>query len=364
MKLHEISTFLERKIPLQFQEDYDNCGLLVGDPDLEVTGALLCLDITMKVMDEAIGKGMNLLISHHPILFRGLKKVVQGHRESELVIKAIKNNLAIYAIHTNLDNAAGGLNVLLMKKIGVPDPVILSPRRNALSKLVTFVPTDYAETVREAIFTAGAGVIGKYDSCSFNLPGRGTFRASSLANPYVGKKNELHVEPEIRIEAIVPSHLISQAVKAMIGAHPYEEVAYDIYPLSNAFPGLGAGVIGELDTKMRPGEFLANMKRVLGLKMIRHTRTGRNFVKKIALCTGSGSFLIPEVLAAGADAFVTSDLKYHDFFEGEGRLLLADIGHYESEHMVKEWLYDTLIEKFPNFACLKSQVITNPIHYL
>jgi len=364
MKLHEITDFLEMRVPLQFREDYDNCGLLIGDPDVVVTGALLCLDITMKVIEEAVGKGLNLIISHHPILFRGVKKLVSGNGESDLVIRAIKNNLAIYALHTNLDNAPGGLNALVMKKIGVLHPEILSPARNTLSKLVTFVPVDHSDKVRDALFNAGAGVIGNYDSCSFNLPGKGTFRASSAANPFVGKKHQLHVEPEIRIEVIVPSHLLSQVVSEMLKAHPYEEVAYDIYPLSNTFQVYGSGVIGELDSKMKTGDFLSHLKKVLGLKVIRHTKSGRNFVKKIALCTGSGSFLIPDAIAAGADAFITSDLKYHDFFEGEGTILLADIDHYESEHMVKEWLHDALIEKFPNFASLKSQVITNPIHYI
>jgi dinuclear metal center YbgI/SA1388 family protein len=363
MKLLEIGRFLEHKVPLRFQEDYDNSGLLLGDPAMEVKGALLCLDVTPKVIDEAIGKGLNLIISHHPFIFKGLKKLVHGSEENTLVSKAIKNDIAIYAIHTNLDNARDGLNGMLMRKLGVMKYTILAPRKNMLSKLVTFSPTGHADKVKSALFSAGAGVIGNYDCCSFNLQGSGTFRASADANPFVGKKEALHVEQETRIEVIVPDHLLARVVEAMICAHPYEEVPYDIYPLSNTFPGAGAGALGDLPLNMKENDFLAHLKRSLGLKVIRHTKTGRNQVKRVALCSGSGAFLIPDAIAAGANAFVTADLKYHDFFTGAGKLLLADIGHYESEHLVKEWLYDALIEKFPNFACLKSQVNTNPIHY-
>ncbi|MEI6454701.1 MAG: Nif3-like dinuclear metal center hexameric protein [bacterium] len=363
MKLQEICRFLEHKAPLRLQEDYDNSGLLVGDPAMEITGALLCLDVTPEVVDEAIGLGLNLIISHHPFIFKGLKKLVHGSAENTMISKAIKNDIAIYAIHTNLDNARNGLNGLLMRKLGVDRYSILAPRKNMLSKLVTFSPTGYAEKVKSALFAAGAGVIGNYDCCSYTLQGSGTFRASGDANPFVGNKEELHTEQEARIEVIVPDHLLPVVVEAMISAHPYEEVAYDIYPLSNAYPGAGAGVVGDLPVKLKVSEFLVHLKNSLGLKVLRHTKAARKQVKRVALCSGSGAFLIPDAIAAGADVFVTADLKYHDFFIGAGVILLADIGHYESEHLVKEWLYDALIEKFPNFACLKSQVNTNPIHY-
>jgi dinuclear metal center YbgI/SA1388 family protein len=364
MKLHEICRYLEQKAPLPFQEDYDNSGLLIGDPQMDLTGALLSLDITEKVLDEAITAGCNLIIAHHPLLFRGVRKIIPGAGESDLLLKAIKNDVAIYAIHTSLDNSLNGLNGLLMRKLGVPSHRILAPRMNMLSKLVTFAPTLHAEKVRSALFTAGAGVIGNYDSCSFNQMGEGTFRAAGDANPFVGEKLQLHREPETRIEVIVPGHLLQKVIASLISSHPYEEVAYDLYPLSNPFPGAGAGAIGELPSGMRTGDFLRHLKKTFGLDFLRHTAAGKKVIKRVALCSGSGSFLIPDALAAGADAFVTADLKYHDFFAGKGELLIADIGHYESEHFVKEWLYDTVIEKFPNFACLKSKVNTNPIHYL
>lgn len=363
MILKDLCTFLENKAPLSLQEEYDNSGLLLGDPATEVSGALLCLDITEEVMDEAIGKGCNLIISHHPMVFKGLKKLVHGTSETKLLCKAIKNELAIYSIHTNLDNCLEGLNGLLMKKIGIKDYQVIRSSRGKLIKLVTFCPTEYAERIRLVLFEAGAGVIGKYDSCSFNASGQGTFRASENTNPFVGKKNVLHFENEVRIEVILPNYLRNQVVSSLLQNHPYEEVAYDLYPLENDYPETGSGAFGELSRKQSGEGFLSHLKSSLGLKIIRHSKLGPDPIKHIGICTGSGNFLIGEAVSAKLDVFVTSDLKYHDFFSAGDHLLLVDIGHYESEHWVKEWIHDMLIEKFPTFACLISQVNTNPIYY-
>ncbi len=363
MKIAEITQYLESLSPLSFQEEYDNCGLLVGDPESEFHKALLCLDLTEDVMAEAISSQCNLVISHHPFIFRGLNHLRSGQPETKVIVKAIKNDVAIYAIHTNLDNTLHGLNALVLAKIGISRYRILSPKAGLLSKLAVFCPDSHAGKVRQALFDAGAGRIGEYDSCSFNVKGEGTFRASDRANPFVGEKNNLHVENETRTEAVFPRHLENKILDALMAAHPYEEVAYDLYALHNKHPHAGAGLIGEFDEPCDEALFLDRVKQNLRIPVIRHSPFLSKPVKTVALCTGSGSFLIQEAVRSKADAFLTADLKYHDFFGMDGTLLLADIGHYESENWVKEWLHAALIEKFPNFAFLISDVNTNPVHY-
>jgi dinuclear metal center YbgI/SA1388 family protein len=363
MKIAEILRHLESLSPLSLQEEYDNCGLLLGNPDCEFQKALLCLDLTTEVMEEAISSQCNLVISHHPFIFRGLKKLTSGQPETEIITLAIKNNIAIYAIHTNLDNTLYGLNALFLSKIGINACRILSPKTGLLAKLAVFCPVDHAGNVRQALFDAGAGHIGHYDCCSFNLDGEGTFRASEKANPYVGEKNRIHTEPETRIEVVFPHYLADKILSALIAAHPYEEVAYDLYPLLNGMSQAGAGVIGKLEIPCDEAEFLDRVKKNLDVPVIRHSTFLSKPVKTVAICTGSGSFLIPDAIRSQADIFLTADLKYHDFFGMEKKMLLADIGHYESEQIVKEWLYAALIEKFPNFAFLISKVDTNPVHY-
>jgi len=363
MKISEIIRHLESISPLSLQEDYDNCGLLLGDPALEFQKALLCLDLTKEVMAEAISNQCNLVISHHPFIFRGLKKLTQDQPETEIITLAIKNDIAIYAMHTNLDNTLDGLNASILSKLGISRYRILSPKSGLLTKLAVFCPVDHADKVRQALFDAGAGRIGNYDCCSYNVNGQGTFRASDQANPYVGEKNRIHVEQETRIEVIFPGYLENRIVEALIAVHPYEEVAYDLYPLRNKMSQAGAGLIGELDEPLDETQFLIRVKNNLNIPVIRHSPFLSKTIKTVALCTGSGGFLIREAIGANADAYLTADLKYHNFFEAENRLLLADIGHYESEQGVKDWLYDAFIEKFPTFAFLISEVNTNPVHY-
>ena len=363
MKIADIANHLESLSPLSLQEDYDNCGLLLGNPETEFHKALLCLDLTVPVMAEAIENQCNLIISHHPFIFRGLKKLTPAQTETSLITMAIKHDIAVYAIHTNLDNTLQGLNSLVLSKIGVSGFRILSPKEGFLSKLAVFCPNYHADKVRQALFQAGAGVIGNYDECSFNVEGQGTFRASEMANPFVGEKNKLHFENEVRIEVIFPRHLERFVVDALLKAHPYEEVAYDLYPLENRFMQAGAGLVGELQEPCDEILFLERLKEILNIPVIRHSPLRSKPVKRVALCTGSGSFLIREAIKSHADVYLTADLKYHDFFEMENNLLLADVGHYETEQWVKEWLHAALIEKFPNFAFLISKVNTNPVHY-
>ncbi|MCX6286457.1 MAG: Nif3-like dinuclear metal center hexameric protein [Bacteroidetes bacterium] len=364
MKLKELTSFLESFAPLAFQEDYDNTGLLTGGPEQEISAALICLDITPGTIDEAVSRDCNLIISHHPFIFRGLKKIEPGKMESDLLVSLIKHDIAVYAIHTNLDNALGGLNEFLCRRLGISNAKILREKTGMLSKIVTFCPLDYTEKVRHALFEAGAGMIGKYDFCSYNISGQGTFRASSEASPFVGKQNSIHVEDETRIEIVFPDHIKNKLIKALLEAHPYEEVAYDIYSLSNSFPACGAGMIGELEKPVSAGDFLKSVKHKLNIKMIRHSNFPDREIRKVAICSGSGSFLIPDALRAGADVFLTADVKYHDFFNVNGGILLADIGHYESEQWIKDLLTEKLIEKFPTFAVLSSGLNTNPVNYL
>jgi len=364
MLLKEITDFLESIAPLAFQEDYDNSGLLAGNPEHEISAALLCLDITQGSIDEAVSRGCKLIISHHPFIFRGLKRIEPGKKESDILVSVIKNDIAVYAIHTNLDNARFGLNEFLCRKLGLSNVKILSAKSGMLSKLVTFCPLDFTTEVRNALFDAGAGVIGKYDFCSYNITGQGTFRASSDAKPFVGEKNSIHYENETRIEVIFPNHIQDRLLKALLSVHPYEEVAYDIYPLSNTFFSCGAGMTGEMEKPMKAGDFLESVKHKLNVKMIRHSELPVTKIRKIAICSGSGSFLIPDAIRAGADVFLTADVKYHDFFDANGRILIADIGHYESEQWIKDLLTERLNEKFPTFAVLSSGLNTNPVNYL
>lgn len=363
MTIKEITSVLEHFAPLGLQEDYDNSGLLLGSPDTDISGILITLDVTEEILDEALTSNCNLVIAHHPLIFKGLKRLVGADHVQRLTVKAIRNNIAVYAMHTNLDNSVHGLNARICELLEIKNCRILQPGKGLLSKLVTFCPVDHADRVRQALFDAGAGHIGNYDFCSYNITGQGTFRASDDTNPFVGRKNELHIETETRIEVILPNYHRAAVVAALLDTHPYEEVAYDIYPLSNTTGFAGSGVTGMLDTPVPETEFLEKVKKNLGIPFLRHSETMDRKISQVAVCTGSGSFLIPEAIKSGAQAFLTADLKYHDFFDTDKRLLLVDIGHYESERFAKDLIYGILNEKFPNFAILISKINTNPVHY-
>jgi len=363
MKLSLIINELEDFAPTSLQEDYDNSGLLVGDRGMEISSALICMDITDEVMQEASKGGFNLVISHHPFIFTGIKRVTEKNMQNRILVHAIKNDIAIYAMHTNLDNSAKGVNAMLGERIGLDNLKILSPMEGKLRKLVTFCPTDHADKVRDALFKAGAGQIGNYDGCSYNIDGKGSFRAGEEADPFVGNPGDLHFEEEVRIETIYPVHLEKSILASMKESHPYEEVAYDIYPLANSNPLTGAGMIGEYKDALSEQDFLALIKKSLGTGVIRHSRLLGKPIRKVAYCGGSGSFLIKHAIHQGADAFVTGDMKYHQFFEAENKLLIADVGHYESEQFTKDLVMQILKEKFPNFALQNSNVNTNAVKY-
>lgn len=364
MKLKEITEYLESLAPLSFQEQYDNSGLIVGNPEKEINKALICIDCTEEVIDESISNRCDLIISHHPLIFEGLKKITGYNYTERAVIKAIKQDIAIYSIHTNFDNIIDGVNRKIAEVIGLKNCKILSPKKNLLKKLVTFCPVAQAKEVRQAIFSAGAGVIGNYDECSYNTEGYGTFRACKGAIPYVGEIDKQHSEPEIRIETIYPVYKEPEILKALFKAHPYEEVAYDLYPLENEFARVGAGIIGELKKEENTLDFLKKIKTKFQTDCIRHTRIIKEKVKSIAICGGAGVFLLSEAIKNDMDIFITSDLKYHQFFDADDKIIIADIGHYESEQFTKNFLIDLLNKKFFNFAFQISKINTNPIKYL
>ena len=364
MKIQDITRYLESVAPLSYQESYDNAGLIVGDAQAEVTGVLLCLDSVEAVIDEALAKGCNLVIAHHPIVFGGLKKFNGRNYVERTVMKAIKNDVAIYAIHTNLDNVArNGVNAKISERLGLLNTRILAPKKDLMRKLVVFCPTDHAEAVRNAMFGAGAGAIGDYDQCSFNLDGTGTFRASDDADPFVGKKGERHHEAEVRIEVVYNKDRERAVISAMSQAHPYEEVAHDIYALQNASPQIGSGMIGELKEPLSEEAFLTMLKKQLNTACVRHTATLGKPVKTVAVCGGAGSFLLGAAKGQRADVFVTADYKYHQFFDADGQIMIADVGHYESEQYTIELLAGILKEKFANFALHLTDINTNPINY-
>ena len=362
MKISEITSYLEEIAPLSFQESYDNSGLLLGDIGKEINSALLTLDVTEEVLDEAIRSKAGLIVAHHPIIFKGIKKLTGSNEVEKVILKAIKENIAIYAAHTNMDSVPHGVNSFICNELGLANRQVLKPMEDVLYKLVTFVPDESIADVREAIFKAGAGNVGNYDSCSFSLNGTGSFRGGKNTNPFVGEKGKMHFENEIRLESIIPKHLKKKVLKALFEAHPYEEVAFDLYPLENEYGLAGMGIIGGLPHDMDEMVFMELLKSKLNLKLIRHSPFTCKKVKNVAICGGAGSFVLGDAISADADVFISGDFKYHEFFQAERKILIADIGHYESEQYVKQIFYDLLIEKFPTFAFQISETNTNPVN--
>lgn len=363
MKIQDITSLLESMAPVSLQESYDNAGLITGDGQWDCTGIITALDATEEVILEAIEKKCNLVVAHHPIIFSGLKKINGKNYVERAVIAALKNNIAIYAIHTNLDNILAGVNGRMADQLGLINRQVLQPKNNILKKLFVFVPVAFAEKLRSAIFLAGGGHISNYSECSFNTEGTGTFKAGEGAHPFVGNIGERRSENEVKLEVIFPAWLERKILATMLAIHPYEEVAYDIISLDNEYSETGSGLIGELAVPLSETDLLGLLKKQFGLSVIRHSPLTGKMLKKLALCGGAGNFLIAAAVAAGADFYITSDIKYHEFFDANGRLVIADIGHFESEQFTIDLLFDVLREKFPNFAVLKTGVKTNPVHY-
>jgi dinuclear metal center YbgI/SA1388 family protein len=364
MKISDIVTCLERMAPRAYQESYDNTGLLTGHWDWECKGVMTTLDATAEVILEAVELGCNLVVAHHPIIFKGLKKINGENYVERAVIAALKHDIAIYAIHTNLDNMAnGGVNGRIADMLGMIDRRPLTPMAGTLQKLYCFVPVSHLDVVRAAIFEAGAGNIGDYSECGFITEGTGSFRGREGTNPFVGEPGIRHEEREGRLEVIMPAHICQQVVQAMISAHPYEEVAYDVISLSNSHPRVGSGLIGDLPDGVGEQAFLERIKQVFHVPVVRHTKLSGRPIKRVAVCGGAGSFLISKALSAGVQFYITADVKYHEFFDANDRLVIADIGHFESEQFTVDLLFEVLQEKFRNFAILKSGIMTNPVNY-
>jgi dinuclear metal center YbgI/SA1388 family protein len=374
MKIRELTQFLERIAPPQYQESYDNAGLIVGNPDAEITGILTCLDSTEAIVNEAVAKGCNLIVAHHPIVFKGLKRLNGRNYVERTILAAIKNEVAIYAIHTNLDSVLrGGVNTRICERLGLTSLKILSPKRQSLTKLVTFIPLENTQNVLTALYAAGAGQIGEYKNCSFRTQGIGTFLPTGEAQPHIGTLGQIAEVSENRVEVIFPNFLQGQILHALRKSHPYEEVAYYLQALENENQEVGAGMVGDLAEAMDELEFLYFLKETMQTKCVRHTLLRGSAVKRVAVCGGSGSFLLRDAISSGADVFVTADFKYHEFFDAEKKLVIADIGHFESEQftidLLKEHIEQFLVGKEVRKNLTKKYVFsteinTNPVNYL
>ncbi len=364
MKLKELCDSLESWAPLAYQESYDNSGLIVGDKAAELTGVLVSLDCVESVVDEAIAKGCNVVVSHHPIVFKGLKTFTGKNYVERTVLKAIKNDIALYAIHTNLDNVHTGVNKMLADKIGLINTRVLVPKKEVIKQLVTYALPNEAEDIRNALFKIGAGALGEYSDCSFSVSGSASFKGSENSNPVVGEKGERTCQIEERIEVLFPAYMESKVISTLKSKHSYEEVAYSVVSLNNENQNVGSGMLGELSVAKNALDFLGTLKNNLHADGIRYTSLVNNEIKKVAICGGAGSFLLPAAIRSGADIFITGDFKYHEFFDAENKIIIADVGHYESEQYTKDLIADFLSEKFPKFAVHLSEVSTNPINYL
>ncbi len=364
MNIADIVSLLEKQAPIALQEDYDNCGLLVGSSTWECSGVLLTVDVTPDVVQEAIDSDLNMIVAHHPLIFKGLKRLSGNSVVERSVNMAIKNDIAIYACHTSIDNALGGVSHQMAKKLALTEIKTLAPQHGKLLKLTVFVPHRHADSVSNALFAAGAGKIGNYDSCSYTSEGVGSFRACQGANPFVGGIGEIHHEPETKIEVVLPSWRRSAVIEAMLQAHPYEEPAYDIIATENTAL-TGCGAIGNLSEPLSASLLVEKVKTVFGSPITRCSKFDMNTpISRVAMCGGSGSFLVPNAIAQGAQAFITSDTKYHDFIDYADKILIIDIGHHESENCTKDIFYHIITEKFPIFAVRYSQSDINPIKYL
>lgn len=363
MKVKDILTTLEAWAPPSYQESYDNSGLLIGDASAAFAKALITLDVTEAVLDEAIEKGCNLIIAHHPLIFGGIKRITGKHWVERCIIKAIKNDLIIYAIHTNLDNVHDGVNAMIARKIGLQNVSILKPKSSTLTKLVTFVPIEQTQRVLDALYQAGMGEIGHYDHCSFRMVGTGTFRPDALANPAIGTNGKDEEVEEHRIEGIFPNHIQGKIIAALKQSHPYEEVAYYLQALQNSNQDIGSGAIGKLDSPMSSEAFIAALKSRMELNTVKCTAFVKKKISKVAVCGGAGGFLLRDAKRQQADIFITSDYKYHEFFEADQQIIIADIGHYESEVFTKDLIAEKLKTEYSEGQFLRSEVITNPVQY-
>ncbi len=360
----DIVSFFEEIAPFSYQESYDNSGLLVGNPAMEVKGILCSLDCTEAVIEDAIAQGCNVIVSHHPIVFKGLKRLTGANYVERTVIKAIQNNIALIAVHTNLDAYRFGVSHVIANKLNLQNQQILSPAKDSLVKLVALVPKEFKENVLQSLANVGAGEIGNYSDCSYASEGKGRFKPNTSANPFIGKANEIEEVEETKVEVLVEKAKLSKVLSALKEAHPYEEMVYDIIPITNENTYWGAGIVGDLPKEVNTLEVLQTIKKEFNAESVRYTQVHKEKIQRIAVCGGSGSFLLKDAICSKADLFLTADFKYHEFFDAENRIIIADIGHFESEQHIVEWFVAILSKNFTNFALRLTNVNTNPINYL
>ena len=363
MRIQKIIDVIEEWAPPVYAEDFDNVGLIIGDAYRDCKGVLVTHDTLENVVDECISKNLNLIVSFHPIIFSGLKKLTQSSYVERVIIKAIKNDICVYAIHTALDNHRYGVSHALAENLGLLNIKVLSPKKNSIRKLITYAPKDKVSLLLENLYKAGAGSIGNYDECSFSSIGMGTFKGNQKSNPKVGERGKKTVTDEVQINLIFEFHKQTEILQALFKFHPYEEVAYEVFKLKNENQNIGMGSIGDLEKEMDEEEFISTIQKKLNIEMIRHSKKNGKKIKKIAVLGGSGSFAISSAISSNADALITADLKYHDFFQAENKILLIDAGHYETEQFTKKLIHDYLNKKLPNFAIVLSESITNPVNY-
>lgn len=364
MLISDIIAPLEARAPLFLQESYDNSGLLVGEPKIPCTGVLIALDATKEVVREAVRRNCNLIITHHPVIFQGLKRITGANETERVVLSAIRNQIALYAAHTNLDNTLDGVSGKMAEQLGLTQVQVLQPKKGLVGKLQVYVPHTHLSAVESALFDAGAGQIGpRYSECRFVTEGVGSFKPMENATPFSGEKGARHFEPESCLELIFPVWKKNQVLQGLRQAHPYEEIAYEISTLENADMYRGSGVVGKLPQPMEETSFLQHLKQCFGLTTLRHSALRGKPIHTVALCGGAGSFLVKDAINCKSDIYITSDLTYHRFFEAENQLVLADIGHWESEQFTIDLIHDILHGNFPTFAILKTEVGTNPVRY-
>ena len=364
MKIKDVTTILERLAPLSYQESYDNSGLIIGDRNDDLKSILITLDCTEEVLDEAIKNKCNLIVAHHPILFKSIKKLNGDNYVQRVIIKAIKNNISIYAIHTNLDNVMDGVNSTIANRLELINCKILQPKYDILKQLIVYCPESYSKKLKESLFSLGAGAIGDYEQCSFSSKGIGTFFPKKDSKPFIGDIGKVHESSEDCIEMIFPKNIEGAIIECINKNHPYEEVAYQIFNLDIKYKNVGSGLIGELKESIEEKDFLSFLKDKMNTSIIRHTNLRNKKIKKVAVCGGAGSFLLSTAISKNADIFISSDFKYHEFFDADNKLVIADIGHFESEQYTKDLIYDFLRKKITKFAVHLSQVNTNPINYI
>ncbi len=362
MVIKDVTDYLEQLAPLHYAEDFDNVGLLTGDYNDPVNGILVTLDCLENVVDEAIEKNCNLIVAFHPIIFKGLKHLRASDYVRKTVVKAIKNDIAIYAVHTAIDVANGGVSYLMASELGLKNITTLTPKKGLIKKLITYVPNDHIHDVKKALFNAGAGSLGNYDECSFSTSGTGTFKGNEKSEPVIGESGTRSTVNEQQLSITYLPHLESKILKALFTSHPYEQVAYEVSTLENTYQNIGMGAIGTLENTLNVDDFLKLLKAVYGSGAVRYSLSRKRNIKTVAVLGGSGAFAIQNAIRAGADAYVTADLKYHDFFQGEN-ILLCDVGHYESEQFTKNLLQEYLSKKFSSFAILCADARTNPVNY-